>query len=138
MIMREYREGDFPELEQLWRETGVFRPERGDTSDTIIQCIRQGGTLLVLEDEVQKRIVGSSWLTWDGRRVHMQYFAVRPSRQGNGYGRQLAQASIDFARSLEAPIKLEVHHNNIQAIQLYENMGFKVLHGYEVYIHFTE
>jgi ribosomal protein S18 acetylase RimI-like enzyme len=138
MNMREYREGDFQELEQLWRETGVFRPERGDTSDTIIQCNRQGGTLLILEDEVNKRIVGSSWLTWDGRRVHMQYFAVLPSLQGNGYGRQLAQASMDFARSLKAPIKLEVHHNNIQAIQLYENMGFKVLNGYEVYIHYTE
>jgi ribosomal protein S18 acetylase RimI-like enzyme len=138
MIMREYRQGDFQELEKLWRETGVFRPERGDTSDTIIQCNRMGGTLLILEDEVNKRIVGSSWLTWDGRRVHMQYFAVLPALQGNGYGRQLALASMDFARSLKAPIKLEVHHNNIQAIQLYENMGFKVLHGYEVYIHYAE
>ena len=138
MSIREYREDDYQELEQLWKETGVFKPERGDTAETIIRCNKQGGTILILEDELENRIIGSSWLTWDGRRVHMQYLAVHPSHQGNGYGRQLAKASMDFARNLEAPIKLEVHHNNILAVQLYQNMGFKVLDGYEVYIRYSE
>jgi ribosomal protein S18 acetylase RimI-like enzyme len=139
MIVREYRVGDFPEVENLWKETGVFSPERGDTADTILRCNRCGGKFLILEDERKQRILGTSWLTWDGRRVHMQYFAVLPSMQGKGYGRLLAETSMSFARDLKVPIKLEVHRSNIQAIQLFRSMGFKILEGYEVYIiHYKE
>ena len=134
MIIREYRKGDFPEVESLWKETEVFRPERGDTAETILRCNRQGGKFLILEDDENNRITGTSWLTWDGRRVHMQYFTVHPTLQGQGHGRELALASMTFARSKEAPIKLEVHRDNIPAVQLYKSMGFKVLEAYEVYM----
>ena len=134
MTLREYRPDDFPQVEQLWKETGVFRPERGDNSETILRCNGQGGTFLILEDETTQRIIGTSWLSWDGRRIHMQYFAVSPSMQGRGYGRLLAEESMAFARSKKAPVKLEVHRNNIQAIRLYKSMGFKILEGYEVYL----
>ena len=42
-------------------------------------------------------------------------------------------ASLAFAREKKAPLKLEVHHNNSPAIQLFKNLGFKILDGYEVY-----
>ena len=138
MILREYRPEDFPQVEKLWQETGVFRPERRDGPETILRCNEQGGKFLILEEETKQRIMGTSWLSWDGRRIHMQYFAISPSMQHKGYGRQLARASMDFARSKKAPIKLEVHGNNIPAIQLYKSMGFKLIEGYEVYIHHME
>jgi ribosomal protein S18 acetylase RimI-like enzyme len=134
MIIREYQEGDFQEVESLWKATGVYRPERGDSPETILRCTRQGGKFLILEDEKDKRITGTSWLTWDGRRVHMQYFAILPVLQGKGYGRKLAEASMSFARTLQAPIKLEVHRHSIPAVKLYQSMGFKVLKGYDVYM----
>ena len=133
MIIRDYRQEDFLQVENLWKETGVYRPERGDTREIIERCNSQGGKFLILEDEINNRIIGTSWLTWDGRRVLMQYFSVLPSLQGSGYGRELAMASMAFAREKEAPLKLEVHHSNNPAIQLYKNLGFKILDGYEVY-----
>lgn len=133
MIIRDYRHGDFPQIESIWKETGVYRPDRGDTSAIIERCNAQGGKFLVLEDAQTKTIVATSWLTWDGRRVLMQYFSVLPSFQGSGHGRELAIASMAFAREKEAPLKLEVHHGNIPAIQLYQSLGFKILEGYEVY-----
>ena len=139
MIIREFQKGDFPQVEKLWKDTGVYRPERGDTLDTILNCNAHGGKLLILEDENEQRILGTSWLTFDGRRIHLQYFAVRPSMQGKGYGKLLADASMAFARELKVPIKLEVHRNNVQAVQLYRSMGFKILEGYEVYmVHIEE
>jgi len=134
MIIREFRQEDFTEVESLWKETGVFRPERGDTPETILRCNRQGGKFLVMEEEAEHRIIGTSWLTWDGRRVFMQYFTVHPSVQGLGYGRELALASMSFARTKKAPIKLEVHRDNFPAVRLYRSMGFKILEGYEVYM----
>lgn len=134
MIIREFRQDDFTEVESLWKETGVFRPERSDTAETILRCNRQGGKFLIMEEEFEHRIIGTSWLTWDGRRVHMQYFTVSPSVQGLGYGRKLALDSMSFARTKKAPIKLEVHRDNIPAVRLYRSMGFKILEGYEVYM----
>lgn len=133
MILREYRQGDFPQIENLWKKTGVFQSERGDTAETIQRCNRQGGKFLILEDETNKKIIASSWLTWDGRRVLLQYFAVLPSMQGKGYGRSLALESIAFAKEKGSPMKLEVHRQNFPAIQLYKKMGFQILEGYEVY-----
>jgi ribosomal protein S18 acetylase RimI-like enzyme len=134
MIIRDYRPGDFPQIEALWKETGVFRPERADTPEIILRCNSQGGKFLILEDEMNKRIVGTSWLTWDGRRVLMQYFALVPTLQGLGYGWKLAIESMAYARNKGASIKLEVHHDNIPAIELYRSLGFKILEGYEVYL----
>ena len=134
MIVRDYRPGDFPQIESLWKETGVYRPERGDTSETIERCNARGGRFLILEDEMNQRIIGTSWLTWDGRRVLMHYFTILPSMQGLGYGRKLALDSQEFAKEKGVPLKLEVHRDNIPAVQLYRNLGFKMLEGYEVYL----
>ena len=134
MIVRDNRPGDFPQIESLWKETGVYRPERGDNSDTILRCNAQGGRFLVLEDELNARIIGTSWLTWDGRRVLLHHFAVIPSRQGSGFGRKLAEDSLEFARMKGMPLKLEVHRDNLPAVKLYRDLGFKVLEGYEVYL----
>lgn len=134
MIIRDYRPGDFPQIETLWKETGVYRSERGDSPEVILQCNARGGKFLILEDETNNTIIGTSWLTWDGRRLMMQYFAVLPSQQRLGYGRKLAIESMSFARNMGASIKLEVHHDNIPAIELYRSLGFKILEAYEVYL----
>ena len=134
MIIRNYQPGDFPQIEALWRETGIYTVERGDTPEIILRCNTQGGKLLILEDELNSRIVGTSWLTWDGRRVLMHHLAVLTSLQGKGFGRKLAIESLAFAREKESPLKLEVHRDNIPAIQLYKNLGFEVFKDYDVYM----
>ena len=87
-----------------------------------------------MEDESNSRIIGTSWLTWDGRRVLMHHLAILPSMQRRGYGRKLAMESLAFAREMESPMKLEVQGDNIPAVQLYRNLGFKLFEGLEVYI----
>jgi ribosomal protein S18 acetylase RimI-like enzyme len=138
MIVRDYRPGDYPSIEALWKETGIYRSERGDSPETIQSCNALGGKFLILEDESKNNIVGTSWLTWDGRRVHLQYLAVLPSQQGLAYGRKLAEESMAFTRNKGASVKLEVHRDNIPAIELYLSMGFKILEGYEVYLVYYE
>lgn len=133
MIIRDYRQGDFPQIEKLWKETGVYRPERGDTHETILRCNAMGGRFLVLEDETIG-IIGTSWLTWDGRRVIIQYVAVLPSMQGKGYGRKLALESLKYAMEKGTPVKLEVHRDNGTAVRIYRELGFEILDGYEVYL----
>ncbi len=51
--------------------------------------------------------------------------AVHPEHRRNGVGHSLTQAAIDLARSRGATrVLLQVHRQNIGALQLYEKLGF--------------
>ena len=60
MIIRDYRQGDFLQIEDLWKETGVYRSERGDSPEVILRCNAQGGRFLVLEDEEDAQARGAN------------------------------------------------------------------------------
>ncbi|HER07917.1 MAG TPA: GNAT family N-acetyltransferase [Bacteroides sp.] len=134
MVIRQYREGDYPHIRQLWEDTGIYRADRGDTPAVIRRCNDQGGAFLVMEEQPGGRIVGTSWMTYDGRRLHLHHFAIRPSHQGKGLGKILALESLKHARKKSCPVKLEVHDENKVAIHLYESLGFVAFENYHVYM----
>ena len=134
MEIRDYIPTDFPRVEELWKVTGIYTMERGDTARIIDTCNRQGGKLLVMMDPGNGDLVGTSWMTHDGRRIHLHHFAIQPSLQGKGFGRKLALASLAFARDQGCPLKLEVHGENMPAINLYKSLGFEVFENYNVYM----
>jgi ribosomal protein S18 acetylase RimI-like enzyme len=134
MLIRDYHPVDFPQIEALWKKTGIYTLERGDTADIILRCNTCGGRFLVMEDQPEQQIIATSWLTWDGRRVFMHHFSVLPAWQGKGYGRRLALESLKFASEKGAPMKLEVHQGNQAAVKLYRSLGFEVFEDYDLYM----
>lgn len=134
MTIRDYQTADYPGIEKLWKKTGIYTLERGDTADIIEKCNKMGGRFLVMEDPNSDNIIGTSWMTFDGRRLHMHHFAIEPSFQGSGLGRELAISSLDFAREKECPMKLEVHQKNVAAVNLYKSLGFVAFEDYDVYM----
>ncbi|MBM3437050.1 MAG: GNAT family N-acetyltransferase [Bacteroidetes bacterium] len=96
--------------------------------------MRQGGKLLLLDNPETFEIIGTSWLTQDGRRIYLHHFGIKPEYQGMGYSHHLMKATMDFAESTGKQIKLEVHESNAVAINLYKKWGFQYLGDYEVYI----
>jgi ribosomal protein S18 acetylase RimI-like enzyme len=134
MVIRDYEPADFSQIEALWKETGIYTFERGDTAPIIEYCIRKGGKFLVMEDPETGKVTGTSWLTHDGRRLYLHHFAIRSDLQGKGHGRKLALASLEFARDQGCPLKLEVHGENLPAINLYKSLGFEVFENYNVYM----
>ncbi len=134
MVIRDYLPSDFHEVENLWRITGIYTEERGDTAVIIDHCNSMGGKFLVMEDPGSNQITGTSWMTFDGRRIHLHHFAIAPLVQGKGYGRDLALASLEFARKSGCPLKLEVHRENQTAVNLYKSLGFDAFEDYDVYM----
>jgi ribosomal protein S18 acetylase RimI-like enzyme len=134
MIIRKYRAGDFPLIEQLWKVTGIYAQERGDTPESINRCNELGGAFLVMEEPGTGNVVGTSWMTYDGRRIHLHHFAISPSHQGKGLGKKLAGESLKHARERSCPVKLEVHDMNRAAIHLYKSFGFVPFENYHVYM----
>ncbi|TFH26920.1 MAG: GNAT family N-acetyltransferase [Bacteroidia bacterium] len=134
MLIRDYQSNDFPQIEALWIDTGIFMVERGDTPRIIERCNDMGGKFLVMEDPETGNIVATSWLTWDGRRILLHHFAISPPFQNQGYGRTLALESLAFARERGYSVKLEVSPDNLPAIQLYRSLGFELLGDFDVYM----
>ena len=133
-IIRDYQESDYPEVEKLWIETSLGDEKRDDTPEVIEESLRLGGKLLVMMHKASGKIVGSSWMTYDGRRIHLHHFGIKPELQNRGLGKWLTIESLKFAGVKKKQIKLEVHRENKNAIHLYQTKGFEYLGDYNVYI----
>jgi len=133
-IIREYRESDFEGIIDLWEITNMGSPERGDNKSTIAVSINLGGCLLVMEKRSSGRICGTSWLTFDGRRLLLHHFGILPECQGKGLSKSLLKETLDVVREKGHQVKLEVHNTNHKAISLYKKFGFEHLGDYNVFI----
>ncbi len=122
----------YDELNSLWNITGLNTPDRGDNLQTIKQTLSLGGKLLLIF--LDKKLIGSSWLTTDGRRLYLHHFCIHPDFQGQKLSKPLLKESLNYAKKINQQIKLEVHQNSHIAKKLYINYGFKYLGDYEVYI----
>ena len=134
MLFRDYRASDFKALTEFWTDLGMGGKERGDTPEIIRDCISLGGKLLILEDEKQGSIIGSSWMTFDGRRIALHHFGIKKEFQGKGFGTQLANESLRFIKEKGSQVKLEVHKNSLIAKKLYEKLGFFAFTDYDIYM----
>ena len=134
LIIRDYQPEDYDELISFWYLTDMGNPERGDSRDTINRTLQLGGKLLILESKSSRQICGSSWMTYDGRRIMLHHFGILPECQGKGLSKILLQESLQFIKSKNTQVKLEVHSTNFKAINLYKKFGFKHLGEYNVYI----
>ena len=133
-VIREYRREDYAEVERLWEETGMGSSIRRDGKQTIEMTLKMGGKLFILEEPSTGMVIGTSWLTNDGRRIYLHHFGILPEFQGKGLSKHLLNASLDFAISVGKQIKIEVHKTNTRAIKLYSKAGFEYLGDYNVYI----
>jgi ribosomal protein S18 acetylase RimI-like enzyme len=132
--VRDYRQSDYQEVIHLWESTGMGDLTRGDDEKTIEKTIQIGGSLLVLEDKRKGMVCGTSWMTFDGRRIHLHHFGILAEYQGMGLSKLLLAESMKFVRKKGIQVKLEVHRTNKKAINLYKSEGFQYLGDYDVYI----
>jgi ribosomal protein S18 acetylase RimI-like enzyme len=133
IIIRDYKPSDYDQIIELWKQIDLGGAHRGDNKIIIEQSIAMGGKMLIAST-IEGMVVGTSWMTFDGRRIHLHHLGVKTDFQRKGIGKRLTEHSIRFARDKGFQIKLEVHHDNIPAINLYKKLGFNYLGDYDVYI----
>jgi ribosomal protein S18 acetylase RimI-like enzyme len=132
--VRDYWAADYPHVADIWERTGISTPGRGDSAEMIENTLRHKGRLLVLVDHAKDTVVGTSWLTNDGRRLYLHHFAVDPDYQGRGLAKPLLRESLRIAREIGLQVKLEVHRDNEKALSLYRSHRFKRLGDYDIFI----
>ncbi len=134
IIIRNFKKEDIGGVFELWEKTGMGNSLRGDNIDTIELSLKMGGKFIILEDCRYSKIIGTSWITFDGRRLHLHHFAINPEYQGKELSKPLLRETLIFAKKRGIQIKLEVHKDNFKAIDLYIKNDFKYLGDYRIYI----
>lgn len=133
-FVRDYWAADYPHVAEIWEKSGISTPGRGDSAEVIENTLRRNGRLLVLVDRDRDTVVGTSWLTNDGRRLYLHHFAITPECQGLGLSKPLLRESLKIAKAVGLQVKIEVHRDNQKALELYRKAGFKRLGDYDVMI----
>ncbi len=131
---RDFSKKDFQEIQELWKLNDMGGSERGDDAETIMRCNQHGGHFIVMDLPAENKIIGTSWMTWDGRRMFLHHFCIHPDYQGSGLGELLGEESLKFIKNKKAQVKLEVHKGNIPAKQLYKKLGFFAFEDYDIYM----
>ena len=133
-FIREFSENDYPELITLWESLGLGGAHRGDDLQIINLTIKMGGQLLLIVEKASDLIVGTSWLTVDGRRTYLHHFGIKEGFQGKGLAKMLLTESLKLAKTFGMQVKLEVHKDNFKALGLYTKAGFTYLGDYQTFI----
>ncbi len=94
--IRDYKDTDYAKLLKLWEQTDLGSSARGDNDAVIKRTLGAGGKLLVMSSLGCAEMVGCSWITTDGRRTYLHHFGIHPDFQGQGLGKLLMKASMDY------------------------------------------
>jgi GNAT superfamily N-acetyltransferase len=119
----------FTRLNREWIER-LFRLEPADLktlNDPVAWIVTPGGQIFFALDGTEP--VGTvAAVRESADRFELAKMAVRPSHQGQGVGRLLGEAVIQFARDADAQSVFLLTNSSLAgAIRLYERLGFR--HG---------
>jgi len=81
---------------------------------------------LFLVGELDSQVVASVMAGYEGHRGWLNYLAVWPKLQGNGYGRAIVEAALEKIEEMGCPkVNLQIRSSNCGVIAFYERLGFK-------------
>lgn len=84
---------------------------------------------VVFKDDSLVGFINSTYPNNEGN-AHIHAIYLLKAYQGYGLGKQLIQKVIENDQSIKS-LTLEVEHDNLQAFQFYNHLGFKIIESYE-------
>ena len=125
MNIREYRLQDLDAVIALWAECGLVVPHNNPGRDIERKMKVDPDLFLVGIDggELVATVMGG----YEGHRGWINYLAVRPSEQGQGYGRLIMSAVEERIERKGCPkINLQIRSTNESVLAFYESLGYRI------------
>ena len=123
MYIRSFQPNDEDAVVELWKRCGLLRPWNDPHQDIARKLLVQSEWFLV--GIIDDQIIATVMAGFDGHRGWINYLAVDPSHQRNGYGRTLMSQAEGLLRAFGCPkINLQIRSDNLDAIKFYERIGF--------------
>jgi len=123
MHIRPYRVLDEAEVIDLWRRCGLVVPHNDPQKDIEKKLKIQPELFLV--GTFEDKVVATVMAGYEGHRGWINYLAVSPDHQGQGYGRRIMAEAEASLRKLGCPkINLQIRTSNKSVIAFYKHLGF--------------
>ena len=125
MIIRPYIDSDEDQVVALWHTCGLVVPQNDPLRDIKSKIAVQPELFLVglLDDSFVATVMAG----YEGHRGWLNYLAVSPEHQRQGYGRKIVQAAEETLANLGCPkINLQVRTSNKDVIEFYRRIGYTV------------
>lgn len=121
--IRPFQDSDTEPVIALWQDCGLVKPWNDAHKD--IERKLAVGAQYFLVGEKDGKIIASAMGGYEGHRGWVNYLAVHPSEQGNGYGRSLMRHLEAQLTAAGCPkINLQIRDTNLDVIKFYEAIGY--------------
>ncbi len=125
LTIRPYQPEDEAQIIQLWRDCGLVVPQNDSYHDIHLKLQVQPECFLV--GVVGSQVVASVMAGYDGHRGWLNYVAVSPEFQRQGFGRRIVEAAIAKLEAMGCPkINLQIRTSNTEVIEFYKRIGFSL------------
>ena len=125
MHIRTFEIADQAAVIELWQLCGLTRPWNDAGLD--IQCKLAVNHEWFLVEELRGQIISSAMFGYEGHRGWVNYLAVHPEHQGQGYARAMMARGEQLLLSAGCPkINLQVRSSNSQALAFYARLGYGI------------
>ncbi len=111
----------------LWRKCNLITPQNDPVEDIKKKTDFQPTWFLI--GLLGGKVIGSIMVGYEGHRGWINYLAVMPGYQKQGYGRELVERAIEELTRLGCQkVNLQVRETNLSVIDFYKHLGFKEDH----------
>ena len=124
MNLRPFQPGDDEDaVISLWHACGLV-VAHNDPNKDIARKLKVNPEWFLI-GEVDGEVMASCMVGYDGHRGWINYLAVHPEHQRNGYASQIMAEAERLLREAGCPkINLQVRESNTAVIDFYEAIGF--------------
>ena len=123
MLIRPYRTDDEESLVSLWQVCELTVPWNNPHKDIARKLQVQPELFLV--GILDSRLIATVMGGYDGHRGWINYLAVHPDFQGNGYGQEIMNSVETGLREMGCPkINLQIRTANDKIASFYQKLGF--------------
>lgn len=121
--IRTYKHADMEDVIHIWKECGLIRSWNNPKLDIQRKVNIQKDLFFV--GELSNKIIATAMFGYEGHRGWLNYFAVIPEFQKNGFGKQLLEFGEMILIAKGCPkLSLQIRADNKEAINFYEAVGY--------------
>lgn len=125
MKIRSYNLSDEKEIIQLWAECSLILSQNDPIRD--IKMKMKVNPELFLIGELNGKIIASCMAGYEGHRGSINYLAVLPKFQKEGYGAKILQKAEKLLTDIGCPkINLQIRKSNKKVVKFYKSLGYNV------------
>jgi len=124
MKIRPYQPNDEEKVICLWTDCGLIAPHNNPLLDIKRKLSVNPEWFLI--GELDGEVIASCMAGYEGHRGWINYLAISPSHQKNGYAKEIMKKAEMLLRDAGCPkINLQIRATNQKVIAFYTSIGFK-------------